>query len=143
LAKIYRRSHSKSTKNQIHYRKKSKFFGWTNKYAKKPIMNTEPTLFYIIIGILVALLILSSYIIRNLLVKTEQYEDVTQNQVKYLQNISDLIGESKQHLQTLDEKGVFQSDDEVGEFFNQMKEVQEQLNNYMLPQNYGKEKSES
>ncbi len=106
-------------------------------------MNTEPTLFYIIIGILVALLILSSYIIRNLLVKTEQYEDVTQNQVKYLQNISDLIGESKQHLQTLDEKGVFQSDDEVGEFFNQMKEVQEQLNNYMLPQNYGKEKSES
>ena len=106
-------------------------------------MNTEPTLFYIIIGILVALLILSSYIIRNLLVKTEQYEDVTQNQVKYLQNISDLIGESKQHLQTLDEKGVFQSDDEVGEFFNAMKEVQEQLNNYMLPQNYGTETSES
>lgn len=106
-------------------------------------MNTEPTLFYIIIGILVALLILSSYIIRNLLVKTEEYEDVTQSQVKYLQNVSNIIGESKQHLQSLDEKGVFQSDDEVGEFFNQMKEVQEQLNNYMLPQNYGKEKSES
>jgi len=106
-------------------------------------MNTEPTLFYIIIGILVALLILSSYIIRNLLVKTEQYEDVTQSQVKYLQNVSNIIGESKQHLQSLDEKGVFQSDDEVGEFFNAMKEVQEQLNNYMLPQNYGTETSES
>jgi|TARA_R110000822_G_scaffold159395_7_gene299036 hypothetical protein len=106
-------------------------------------MNTEPTLFYIIIGILVALLILSSYIIRNLLVKTEEYEDVTQSQVKYLQNVSNIIGESKQHLQSLDEKGVFQSDDEVGEFFNAMKEVQEQLNNYMLPQNYGTETSES
>ena len=106
-------------------------------------MTINPTLFYIIIGILVALLVISSYIIRNLLVKTEQYEDVTQDQVKYLQNISNIIGESKRHLQNLDDKEVFQSDDEVGEFFNQMKEVQEQLNDYMLPQNYGKETSES
>jgi protein subunit release factor A len=106
-------------------------------------MTINPTLFYIIIGILVALLVISSYIIRNLLVKTEQYEDVTQDQVKYLQNISNIIGESKQHLQNLDDKGVFQSDDEVGEFFNQMKEVQEQLNNYMLPKNYGEKTSES
>ena len=101
------------------------------------------TTYNIIIGILVALLIILSYIIRNLLVKTERYEDVTQDQVRYLQNISNIIGESKRHLQNLDDKGVFQSDDEVGEFFNQMKEVQEQLNDYMLPQNYGKEESES
>ena len=106
-------------------------------------MELNPTTFYIITGILVALLIILSYIIRNLLVKVEKYEDVTQDQVKYLQNISNIVGESKRHLQTLDENGVFQSDDEVGEFFNQMKEVQEQLNDYMLPQNYGKETSES
>ena len=106
-------------------------------------MELYPTLFYIILGILVALLVTSAYIIRNLLVKVERYEDVTQDQVKYLQNISNIVGESKRHLQTLDEKGVFQSDDEVGEFFNQMKAVQEQLNDYMLPQNYGKETSES
>jgi hypothetical protein len=106
-------------------------------------MEINPTLFYIITGILVALLVISAYIIRNLLVKVERYEDVTRDQVKYLQNISNIVGESKQHLQTLDENGVFQSDDEVGEFFNQMKAVQEQLNDYMLPQNYGKEESES
>ena len=106
-------------------------------------MDINPTLFYIIIGILVALLIICTYIINNLLVKVEKYEDITQDQVRYLQNISDTIGESKRHLQNLDDKGVFQSDDEVGEFFNQMKEVQEQLNDYMLPQNYGKETSES
>ncbi len=106
-------------------------------------MNINPTTLFIIIGILVALLIISSYIIRNLLVKVEKYEDITQDQVRYLQSISDTIGESRQHLQNLDDKGVFQSDDEVGEFFNQMKEVQEQLNNYMLPKNYGKETSES
>ena len=106
-------------------------------------MDINPTQFYIIIGILVALLIICAYIINNLLVKVEKYEDITQDQVRYLQNISDTIGESKRHLQNLDDKGVFQSDDEVGEFFNQMKEVQEQLNDYMLPQNYGKEESES
>jgi hypothetical protein len=106
-------------------------------------MELNPTTFYIITGILVALLIISAYIIRNLLVKVEKYEDITQDQVRYLQNISNTIGESRQHLQNLDDKGVFQSDDEVGEFFNQMKAVQEQLNDYMLPQNYGKETSES
>jgi len=66
-----------------------------------------------------------------------------QDQVQYLQNVSDTVRESKQHLQTLDEKGVFQSDDEVGEFFNQMKEVQNELDRYMLPENYGKEKIQS
>lgn len=93
---------------------------------------------YIIIGVLVAFQITSLYIIRNLLYKVEKYEDVVKDQTKYLQNISNTIGESQKHLQNLDEKGVFQSDDEVGEFFNQMKYVQDELNRYMLPENYGK-----
>ena len=101
------------------------------------------TVYNVIIAILVVTLIVLAYIIRNLLLKVERYEDVTQDQVRYLQNISNIIGESKQHLQNLDERGVFQSDDEVGEFFNQMKSVQEQLNNYMLPENYGKEEKQS
>ena len=98
---------------------------------------------YIIIGILVAISGTLVYIIRNLMVKVERYEDVTVDQTQYLQNISNIIGESNKHLQNLDEKGVFQSDDEVGEFFNQMKAVQDELNRYMLPENYGKEEIES
>lgn len=98
---------------------------------------------YIIIGVLVAISGTLVYIIRNLMVKVEKYEDVTVDQTQYLQNISNIIGESNKHLQNLDEKGVFQSDDEVGEFFNQMKAVQDELNRYMLPNNYGKEESES
>lgn len=101
------------------------------------------TVYNVIIAVLVVTLIVLAYIIRNLMLKVEAYEDVTQDQVRYLQNISNIIGESKQHLQNLDERGVFQSDDEVGEFFNQMKSVQEQLNNYMLPENYGQEESKS
>ena len=102
-------------------------------------MNINPILFYTISGIIVALLILLVYIIRNLLIRNEKYEDVVRDQVQYLQNISDAVGEGQKHLEKLDEKGVFQSDDEVGYFFEQMKTIQNELDRYMLPENYGKE----
>ena len=94
-------------------------------------------IFYVIIGILVAFSGTLVYIIRNLMVKVEKYEDVTLDQTQYLQNVSNLIGDSKKHLNKLDERGVFQSDDEVGYFFKQMKLVQKELDRYMLPENYG------
>ncbi len=106
-------------------------------------MNLNLPTLYIISGILVAIILFLSYIVRNLLVKVEKYEDVTADQTQYLQNISTTLGESKKHLQSLDEKGVFQSDDEVGYFFEQMKEVQNELDRYILPENYGKKKEQS
>ena len=99
--------------------------------------------YQIIIGCLVAFSLVLVYIINNLLKKVENYEDVVKDQVEYLQNISKTVSASRQHLKTLDEQGTFQSDDEVGEFFNQMKEVQNELNRYMLPDNYGKEEIQS
>lgn len=89
------------------------------------------------------LLVIALIAIRNLLVKVEKYEDVVLDQTKYLQNISNIITESNRHLKNLDEKGIFQGDDEVGYFFEQMKSVQEELDKYMLPENYGKEEKSS
>ena len=106
-------------------------------------MSIETTTFYIISGIIVGIILILSYIIRNLLIKVEKYEDVTVDQTQYLQNICNLIGDSKKHLTKLDERGVFQSDDEVGYFFNQMKLVQKELHRYMLPDNYGEKKEQS
>lgn len=93
-------------------------------------MTTTPL--YMVIGILIAFIAILSYVIYNLLVKVEKYEDAVSIQTQRLQGISNIILESKQHLQNLDEKGVFQSDDEVGEFFNQMLEVQKELNAYII-----------
>lgn len=104
-------------------------------------MDFQPTTLYIVIGVLVALILLISYINYNLLRQVEQYEDITQDQTGYLQRISNTIRDSQKYLTDLDEKGVFQGDDEVGYFFNNMKEVQKELNTYMLPDNYGKKKS--
>jgi len=95
----------------------------------------------ILVGSLVFTSILSitmGIALRNLLVKVEKYEDVVEDQVKYLQNISNLIAESQAHIKSLDDRGIFESDDEVGAFFSRIKEVQKELDRYMLPENYGK-----
>tara|TARA_R110000803_G_scaffold101079_1_gene169035 strand:+ start:114 stop:416 length:303 start_codon:yes stop_codon:yes gene_type:complete len=94
--------------------------------------------FYIIIGVLVVILLFLVYLINNLLKKVENYEDVVQDQVQYLQNISSAVGDGQKHLKLIDEKGTFKSDDEVGYYFEQLKIVQSELDRYMLPENYGK-----
>ena len=101
-------------------------------------MDINPTTFYIISGILVGITIILSYIIYNLLKKVENYEDVTTNQANYLVNVSNIIVESQKHLNKLDEKGVFKSDDEVGYFFENLKLIQKTLDQYQLPENYAK-----
>ena len=93
-------------------------------------MEFNPTTFYIILGVLVGTLSIFIYILRNLLVKVEKYED----SVNLLQNtitaIQSTIEDSQKHLNELDKRGVFQSDDEVGYFFEQLKEVQSELDRF-------------
>lgn len=89
-------------------------------------------MYNIIVGVLTVVLLGGLLVVRNLLLKLEKYEDAVLIQTQRLQSISNIILESKQHLQNLDENGVFQSDDEVGEFFNQMQEVQNELNAYII-----------
>ncbi len=96
------------------------------------------SIYNIIIVVLVIIIGILLYAVRNLLLRNENYEDVVKDQSQYLQNISNAIGEGQKHLKDLDEKGTFQSDDEVGYFFEQMMNVQKELNRYMLPENYGK-----
>lgn len=86
--------------------------------------------------------LIAAIAIRNLMIKVERYEDITVDQTKYLQNISELIKDSQKHLKDLDEKGIFEGEDEVGYFFNQMMNVQKELDRYMLPQNYGKKEKQ-
>lgn len=88
----------------------------------------------------IALIILGvlGYIIFNLNRKVVKQEEIIKYQVGYLRNVAYLINESKIYVEQLDEKGAFRSDDEVGVFFNFMKQIQETINEYRLPENYGK-----
>ena len=95
------------------------------------------------IVILSIIIVILGIAIRNLLLKNERYEDITVAQQEYLLRISEIIKDSKMHLQKLDDKGVFQSDDEVGYFFEQMKKVQEELDRYTLQEDYAQKKKQS
>ena len=94
----------------------------------------------IIIGILGIIILVLAYIIYNLNRKVIKQEDILEYQVDYLRKVSYLISESKIYVEQLDESGAFRSDDEVGVFFNFMKEIQDTINDFRLPEDYGKAK---
>jgi len=92
-----------------------------------------------ILAIILGVIILGlGYVVFNLNRKVIKQEGVIEYQVGYLRNVAYLISESKIYIEQLDEKGAFRSDDEVGVFFNFMKEIQETINAYRLPEDYGK-----
>jgi hypothetical protein len=90
--------------------------------------------------ILLVLLVVTGFLIYNLYSKVYRQEVIIESQIDYLRNVSNVIVESKLYIDKLDEKGIFRADDEVGVFFNFMKEIQENINSYRLPENYGKRK---
>ena len=88
------------------------------------------------------LLIVFGYFTWNLMRKVEKYEDIAQYQQNYIENISTIIGESSKRLQEVDGRGTFESDDEVGFFFNTLKEVQRVLDEFNLNVTDGQEKEQ-
>jgi len=87
---------------------------------------------------LLIVVILLLIILYHQLKKVSNYEKIVQEQVQYLQNISLTIQKSQQYLKSLDEKETFKSDDEIGYFFEQLLQVQQELDKYILPTDYGK-----
>ena len=82
-----------------------------------------------ILGVLVVILGFTTF---NLLRKNEKQEDILVEYLNYLDRISKVIEISDEKLKKLDEKGVFKSDDEVGFFFESVKELQKILNDFKI-----------
>jgi len=95
----------------------------------------------IVIIILSMILVLLFYGIYNAGKKIADMEDVIDTQVDYINKISYIIRDSKENLDKLDEKGAFKSDDEVGLFFESLKNIQKLLDSFIVPENYGKKKT--
>lgn len=91
-----------------------------------------------IYALLSAIILVCVYIIWNLNNKLVKAEDVIEEQIDYLRKVSLTIQESNLYVNQLDEKGHFRSDDEIGTFFNFMKEIQDLINSFRLPEDYGK-----
>ena len=61
----------------------------------------------------------------NLIKKNETQEDFITKQ-------SDAINECDKRIKQIDNKGIFYADDEIGWFFQELKKIQEALNEFTL-----------
>jgi hypothetical protein len=85
----------------------------------------------IIINIILIIVFLIGYIIWNLMKKVEKLESIIEVQEKYITEFYDLIKQSEYKIKEIDDKQLFQSDDEVGFFFTNLKIIQEALSDYI------------
>jgi hypothetical protein len=89
-------------------------------------------IYTIIISILSVMVVILGFTTFNLLRKNEKAEDILVGYLDYLDKMSKVIEVSDARLKKIDHKGTFQSDDEVGFFFDQIKKLQEILNEFKL-----------
>jgi len=75
------------------------------------------------LGIVSLLFVTSSYVIWNLMKKTELLET-------WVENFTQMIETVQRELVEIDAKGSFETDDEVGQIFNQIKTTVKQLESY-------------
>jgi predicted membrane protein len=82
-----------------------------------------------LLSVLVVILSFTNY---NMIKKNEKCEDIIKSYENYMVNLSNTIEFSEQKLKEIDSKGTFTGDDEVGYFFQQLKYLQKQLNNFKV-----------
>ena len=88
----------------------------------------------IIIGVLGLLVVVLGYTTFNLLRKNEKAEDIILSQNMFINKFSEQIEASQKRLDEIDEKGTFEGDDEIGWFFNVIKQLQKNLSGFKLNQ---------
>jgi len=86
----------------------------------------------IAIVILSILVVILGYTTFNLLRKNEKQEDILMGYMSYLNKVSDIIEMSDKKLKEVDAKESFKSDDEVGFFFESVKQIQSILNQFNI-----------
>ena len=89
-------------------------------------------MYTLIISILSVMVVILGFTTFNLLRKNEKAEDILVGYLDYLDKISKVIEVADARLKKIDHRGTFQSDDEVGFFFDQIKKLQEILNEFKL-----------
>lgn len=83
----------------------------------------------VILGLLVVIL---GYTTFNLLRKNERAEDIVNQYNEYLTEFNKQIKFTSKRLKEIDAKGTFKSDDEIGWFFTQIKNLQEGIERFQI-----------
>lgn len=75
-----------------------------------------------------------AYSVWNLLKKVEKYEDDIQLKDEFLKKFKTLVEETDVKMKKVDEKGLFESEDETGFIYKDLRDLTLALNSYF--QNY-------
>ena len=85
-------------------------------------------IYFILLHVLELIGILFYMLIR----KNQKLEKAVKEQQQYVDSLSIVIEQSNNRLKELDDKGMFASDDEIGFFFENIKEIQSILNDFTI-----------
>lgn len=88
-----------------------------------------------IIIILSFLVVILGYVAFNLFRKVERLEKIVDSQETYINGVSNTIEYVNKRLEDIDHKGTFESDDEIGWFFESVKTLQRELNDFNINEN--------
>ena len=93
--------------------------------------------------ILSILLAVGIYVIWNLMRKVERLEDTANQYADYIYNITDVIREMDTRVREIDQRGIFEADDEIGFFFTELKNMQNILNSVNINESRNQEEERS
>ena len=82
--------------------------------------------------ILTVVITVSFFIIRNLIKKNENQEDVIKEYEGFISKNSEAIEAINARLKEIDDKGIFKSDDQIGWFWEEMMKIQDALNEFTI-----------
>lgn len=95
-------------------------------------MTFSHNMILILLNIATILVCVFIYTTINLLKKNEQLEDVISSQQQYVDKLSETITQCDDHIKKIDEKGTFSSDDEIGWFFQEIKNISSILEKFII-----------
>ena len=87
----------------------------------------------ITLSIIITVVVVSSFfIIRNLIKKNENQEDIIKEYENFITKQSEAITACDTKLKEIDIKGMFHADDQIGFFFKEVQKIQEALNEFTV-----------
>ena len=86
----------------------------------------------ILLNIVTILACVFIYTTINLLKKNEKLEDVITSQQQYVDNLDETIKYCSNRVKEIDERGAFSSDDEIGWFFQEIKNLSSELEKFEI-----------
>lgn len=87
---------------------------------------------FLLVELVIGLAIVGFFVVKKLIKKNEILEEKVISYESYIDMLSNVISQSNEHIEQIDARGTFRSDDEIGTFFENIKLIQNSLNEFRI-----------